>query len=593
MYCENCGRSNADGARFCQYCGAAMEDAPPAAAVVYCENCGHGNMSDKPYCEQCGCILGEARQSLTDEAAPTPAPKKQKSKKWLLFTAAALLMIIVAAAAVFLLAPGNRVYLQNYMQIEVQGYNGYGTVECRLDTLSLAARAMGNKDAYGCTEDAQERWKKELAALPQNPQVQALIAGVNYTCTYPAERDGSDLRNGDVVTVSINCDKILTEACGLTVKDVTYTYKVEGLTEVQTYEPLKYFDLEITGYHGWGQWALVCSTPDSVQMGDLTFAADADSGCIVVYDENGVYDRICLEVDGAQQLRNGDVLKLRAGKAYDSYAEHGVILGGLEKQVTVSGLPECAQVDLFGFYKFSVTGISGQGSGSWKCTSDSKTVDVGGLTFNLDSHTVWEGERQVGAFHFYFDEEGTLKNGDTAVVRLSINADELVRFGVRAASDVMEFTVSGLGEYVSASGDVRNAANIGAISSWGAECISKELMKSWKYLVHDTFSGLKDYKDLHIGNDMTLQRIVVSVPQVPGQEDQVIGNRVYFIYSATLDDDQMAPALHYMLICLEDVILYPDGTIGADKYNAYYQVYTSYRPLYTRYIENYGWQIRD
>ena len=59
--CQECGRSNSPGSRFCDSCGRRIDGV--------CDHCGHQNESGARFCNECGeSLSGEAKQA---QAAPT------------------------------------------------------------------------------------------------------------------------------------------------------------------------------------------------------------------------------------------------------------------------------------------------------------------------------------------------------------------------------------------------------------------------------------------------------------------------------------------------------------------------------------------
>ena len=54
MNCQNCGKENPTGARFCSDCGTGLA---PSGAPVSCPNCGEGNSAGARFCISCGTTL--------------------------------------------------------------------------------------------------------------------------------------------------------------------------------------------------------------------------------------------------------------------------------------------------------------------------------------------------------------------------------------------------------------------------------------------------------------------------------------------------------------------------------------------------------
>ena len=64
--CQECGRSNSPGSRFCDSCGRRIDGV--------CDHCGHQNESGARFCNKCGeSLSGEAKQAETAAASSAPA----------------------------------------------------------------------------------------------------------------------------------------------------------------------------------------------------------------------------------------------------------------------------------------------------------------------------------------------------------------------------------------------------------------------------------------------------------------------------------------------------------------------------------------
>ena len=86
MFCQNCGASLADGAKFCPECGARQEPAAPSASAQnLCPFCGEALEADSVFCESCGRSLSDPVSSAgnaprgKETSAPPPIPPMPES----------------------------------------------------------------------------------------------------------------------------------------------------------------------------------------------------------------------------------------------------------------------------------------------------------------------------------------------------------------------------------------------------------------------------------------------------------------------------------------------------------------------------------
>jgi pSer/pThr/pTyr-binding forkhead associated (FHA) protein len=73
LTCFQCGSVVADGAAFCQRCGAAVANAAPASSALICSSCGNRNPLDTNFCFACGRRLGHTTPMSADASAALAA----------------------------------------------------------------------------------------------------------------------------------------------------------------------------------------------------------------------------------------------------------------------------------------------------------------------------------------------------------------------------------------------------------------------------------------------------------------------------------------------------------------------------------------
>ncbi len=571
MFCENCGKPNADNAAFCEHCGARLS---PAVAPA------------------------PAQQQAAP--APAPAPKAGiaettgaffKKNKWAL---PALIGVVAVVIVVAIIAGtlSKQVKVSNYLDVTVSGYDGYGTLEWNFDRSSLMMRVLGDKqykgygdfDEHDFSEEQFEELRKKYAKKWE--KAAALCSNVKIDVELPEGKTSRSLSNGDVVHFTITCDEKIAKALGVTVKATTYEYKVENLQEVKTLDALENFDLVFSGYDGHGTFEIECTKAFSTTIGDITFEADAGEDMIRYTVKDGYSGSIWIGMEdyNVGELKNGDKLTMRVENDEDDFATYGVILTGLSKEVTVSGLKEMTQVDLLSHFTVQFTGLDG--SGKAEIIRDTDSFTEGEYTFDLENQEISHDGSRLCSFYIQLSDSYYLTTGETITLSISANERTLAENGLEITQYSKEIPVTGLAHYAT---DVKQVENgVDDITAKGMQTITDWLNDNWSYAVHDSFWGNK-YTDQSIGDDMALYKMILTTPKSSESRPR---NTLWLIYSVTLQDSSMeAPTVYYFAVKTENVAAYDDGTVLADGSLNRYTGVTSYEELYDELIEAYNVNI--
>jgi len=89
MFCQNCGKENANDAAFCNSCGAALKGPVPQTVQSTCNLCGNPVNPGENICSKCSALLSGTGATST-ETPPTP-----QEKHGLLFWCGILLVVIL------------------------------------------------------------------------------------------------------------------------------------------------------------------------------------------------------------------------------------------------------------------------------------------------------------------------------------------------------------------------------------------------------------------------------------------------------------------------------------------------------------------
>lgn len=324
MFCVHCGAQQEDGAKFCTSCGMPLdtEEQKPEKQNVFCVHCGAQQEGDSRFCTSCGKPLDtEAPQAAPQpqegpvavEAPPAPkqvnplVAKLKALPKWVYAAVVGGIAVIVAAILIVVNITST-INLNDFVTIEVEGYDGYGTAMISIDWDAMKAK-YGDKVKF--TKEAKE----EMGALGGFLDGVSAFDGLRGSIYVSLDTD-EDLSNGDEIHYTWDIDDELFKYVSCKLKYTEGTYTVEGLEEAQTFDP--FADLTVT-FEG-------ISTNGELNM---EYAGE----------ELNPYDFSC---DTAYGLANGDTVTITLDDYLVEYCllELGKIPSAMEKTYTVEGLSE-------------------------------------------------------------------------------------------------------------------------------------------------------------------------------------------------------------------------------------------------------------
>ena len=321
MICVHCGRDIPNGTKFCPFCGQPVAADQPAGQPAF--NIQPGASVRPP---QQPPVMG-AQQPMGGQSAAATAtvtPKAPIDPKKLAVPVAVAAVVVVGGVLIATHKP--TVNLNKYITLSAEGYNSIGTLDVEFDTDKL------EKD-YG--KKIAKNFQKAMKNHEEDTYGLSNLAGSLYEgsetrlcVTYCA--DGSadktcNLSNGDVVTytwdgVNEQTKKEAEEMFGVKIKCSDVTYKVSGLTAVNTFDAFDGVEVEFNGI-----------SPDgSATVNTLPTAAAA----------KGLY----YTLDEQYNLANGDTVTVTVHSNRDDFSDciekYGAIPAATEKTYTVEGLNE-------------------------------------------------------------------------------------------------------------------------------------------------------------------------------------------------------------------------------------------------------------
>lgn len=324
MFCVHCGAQQEDGAKFCTSCGMPLdtEEQKPEKQNVFCVHCGAQQEGDSRFCTSCGKPLDtEAPQAAPQpqegpvavEAPPAPkqvnplVAKLKALPKWVYAAVVGGIAVIVAAILIVVNITST-INLNDFVTIEVEGYDGYGTAMISIDWDAMKAK-YGDKVKF--TKEAKE----EMGALGGFLDGVSAFDGLRGSIYVSLDTD-EDLSNGDEIHYTWDIDDELFKYVSCKLKYTEGTYTVEGLEEAQTFDPFADLTVTFEGISTNGQLNINYS---GQELSPYDFSSDTAYG-----------------------LANGDTVTITLDEYMVEYCleELGMLPSVTEKTYTVEGLSE-------------------------------------------------------------------------------------------------------------------------------------------------------------------------------------------------------------------------------------------------------------
>lgn len=411
MICVHCGRDIPNGTKFCPFCGQPVAADRPAGQPAF--NIQPGANVQPP---QQPPVMG-AQQPVGGQpaaATATVTPKAPIDPKKLAVPVAVAAVVVVGGVLIATHKP--TVNLNKYITLSAEGYNSIGTLDVEFDTDKL------EKD-YG--KKIAKNFQKAMKNHEEDTYGLSNLAGSLYEggetslfVTYCA--DGSadktrNLSNGDVVTytwdgVNEQTKKEAEELFGVKIKCSDVTYKVSGLTAVNTFDAFDGVEVEFDGI-----------SPDGSATVNTLPTAEAAEGLYYTLDEQ-------------YNLANGDTVTVTVHSNRDDFSDciekYGAIPAATEKTYTVEGLNEYV-TDSDGLTDSVLVSLQNQAEDvlnayiakSW----DSECVTLKGMSYlgyyiltpkNKDNYGVYQDviilPYQVTSHNHFEDDKGQVYDADVS-----------------------------------------------------------------------------------------------------------------------------------------------------------------------------------
>jgi hypothetical protein len=397
MFCGNCGFKNEDSASFCGKCGSQLKQSSIQA----------GNTP----------VIGSVSkvQFDKDKILSVVNSIKNMPRKQLGGVLAAIAVVIIAIIAGTNYTP--TINLNNYVKVEYDGYEGYGSASAYVDWYAIEEK-YGSKVSF--TKAARSLWGYSEVEDSVAYVLQQYIS-IDLDKSY-------NLVNGEEVTYSWNIDEENIERildCKIKYKEKSV--EVSGLEVLDTFDPFNDITVSFSGVNSEGTRSLEYT-------GEMFSASD-------FYFSNDSYD-----------LSNGDVVIVYF-EPYVEYcaAEYNLLPSAVEKEYVVEGLGEYASSlseiddDLLGDLKKEVETYIIEKIKPWSSIAELQTVtyignylatpeedaevstkNLFGLVYKIDSTLqVSEDAEVVNVTQYYTLEfKNTVVNDEGS---LSVNLNQYIR----------------------------------------------------------------------------------------------------------------------------------------------------------------------
>ncbi len=258
-----------------------------------------------------------SKETNVQPAANTALEKKKSNAKigiiiGVVCAVIVVLFLLIAIIAIALLTRKPTINLNDFTNVVYEGYDGIGNATVEIDYLAI-------KEKYDKRLKIKKKYEDDIPSAVKNLEDLKSRQGIAFLEIYAKPTlDKSDyLSNEDSVNVSWDVDtEMLQKYLNVKIKYKDFESKVNGLEEIETFDPFEELTVNYTGF-----------APNGM--------ADVRSGSAYGY-------YISYNPDKTEGLSNGDVITVTVNLPYgeESFVKSYKKLPSVyEKEYTVEGLP--------------------------------------------------------------------------------------------------------------------------------------------------------------------------------------------------------------------------------------------------------------
>lgn len=308
-----------------------------------CEHCGKSINPISRYCEYCGLPTDPFYVRSKNELLNRIRTVKRFSKKNKWFLPMCLVLVLLITVSIVLDLYKKPVDFMDFVVIDVEGYDGSGSLDVSIDYNKFAEAVLGKAPDSTKDIDKYEEYIKYRNLLKDLISVKV-------------DRN-NNLSNGENIVVTVTVEhaaifdvrKIAISQDGKYTKTIEIGVDTQPLMELVAINPLDYIKMEFTGSNRYGNADIsfdefeIDVTSSNGEQYTLTFAYHTSWGTpyFEVHSSSITYEYavIYVEISKDYGLSNGDMITLTLIPDNEQLSEYfGVTIVTTEKTYIVTGL---------------------------------------------------------------------------------------------------------------------------------------------------------------------------------------------------------------------------------------------------------------
>jgi hypothetical protein len=310
MFCPNCGKEVPDGSIFCPECGTKIEKEPTTDVSATTVSSTDNVVSAQPSAATDTNAAAQTQGSSNNNIPNSKLSNKKLSNKTIGIIAAA---VVAALVIIFIVTRPPKIKLSKYMDIDVKGYNGYGTATASFDDKAF------EKDFKGKIKFTSEGKKEvddnlgelsDLLGVGKNGNMEMMI--IEEAFNGKLSKD-SKLSNGDKLTYKWDQKDMdqIEKYFKVRIDSSDVDYTVNDLKKVSKKDVFKDINVKFSG-------------------------VSPDGEAVIKGAPKGLY----FDIDKSSGLSNGDkvVVSVEMGSVESFVEENGYVPKETKKTYKVEGL---------------------------------------------------------------------------------------------------------------------------------------------------------------------------------------------------------------------------------------------------------------